>query len=206
MCSKFTGEYPCRSVISIKLQSNLTEITLRHGCSPVNLLHMFRTSFQRTTLKGCFCTDSVVRVNTIWHLFLLNIIHFIIGGKLVGSFCVLVGVLAIAFPVPVIVNNFTYYYTLEQGQPEPLDEEYLETPLGNNRNSYFSSVSVTSSDQDDDDEDNNIEIDNNTNMNQNNNTNSKDILVTGANGIIKPQSSQDSGNMDNVHFEVESPV
>ena len=28
ICSKFTGEQPCRSVISIKLQSNFTEITL----------------------------------------------------------------------------------------------------------------------------------------------------------------------------------
>ena len=35
--SKFTGEKPCRSVISIKLHSNFTEIILRHGCSPVNL-------------------------------------------------------------------------------------------------------------------------------------------------------------------------
>ena len=32
-CSKFTGEHPCRSVISIKLQSNFIEITLWHGCS-----------------------------------------------------------------------------------------------------------------------------------------------------------------------------
>ena len=40
-----TGEYPFQSVISIKLQSNFTEITLWHGCSPVNLLHIFRTHF-----------------------------------------------------------------------------------------------------------------------------------------------------------------
>ena len=43
ICSKFTGEHPCRRVISIKLKSNFVEITLRHGCSPVNLLHIFRT-------------------------------------------------------------------------------------------------------------------------------------------------------------------
>ena len=46
---KFTGEYPCRSVISIKLLCNFTEITLRHGCSPVNLLHIFRTPFTENT-------------------------------------------------------------------------------------------------------------------------------------------------------------
>ena len=49
ICSKFTGEHPCQSVISIKLQNNLIEITLRHGCSPVNLLHIFRTRFLKNT-------------------------------------------------------------------------------------------------------------------------------------------------------------
>ena len=49
ICSKFTGEHPCRSVISIKLQSNFIEIALRHGCSPVSLLYIFRTPFPRNT-------------------------------------------------------------------------------------------------------------------------------------------------------------
>ena len=35
---KFTGENPCRKAISINLQSNFIEITLRHGCSAVTLL------------------------------------------------------------------------------------------------------------------------------------------------------------------------
>ena len=48
-CSKFTGEHQCRSAISIKLQNNFIEITLRHGCSPVNLLHIFRTPFLKNT-------------------------------------------------------------------------------------------------------------------------------------------------------------
>ena len=47
--NKFTGEHPCRSAISIKLQSNFIEIALRHGCSPENLLHIFRTSFLKNT-------------------------------------------------------------------------------------------------------------------------------------------------------------
>ena len=47
--SKFTGEHPCRSAISINLQSNIIEITLRHRCSPVNLLHVFRTLFSKNT-------------------------------------------------------------------------------------------------------------------------------------------------------------
>ena len=52
-CSKFTGEHPCRSVISIKLQSNFIESTLWHGCCPVNLLHIFRrTAFSKNTSGG----------------------------------------------------------------------------------------------------------------------------------------------------------
>ena len=39
ICSKFTGEHPCRSAISIKLQANLL----------VNLLHIFRTPFIKNT-------------------------------------------------------------------------------------------------------------------------------------------------------------
>ena len=47
--SKFTGEHPCQSVISIKLLCNFIEIALRHGCSSVNLLRIFRTAFSRNT-------------------------------------------------------------------------------------------------------------------------------------------------------------
>ena len=54
ICSKFTIEHPCRSTISIKLQSNFIEITLRHGCSPVNFLHISGHFFLRTPLSGCF--------------------------------------------------------------------------------------------------------------------------------------------------------
>ena len=52
ICSKFTGEYPCRSVITIKLQSNFIEITLRHGCSPENLLFIFRTPYPKNISGG----------------------------------------------------------------------------------------------------------------------------------------------------------
>ena len=49
ICSKFTEEHPCQSAISIKLQRNCIETPLRHQCSPVNLLHIFRTSFPKNT-------------------------------------------------------------------------------------------------------------------------------------------------------------
>ena len=47
ICSKFAGEHPCRSVISINC--NFIKIALWCGCSPVNLLHIFRTPFSRNT-------------------------------------------------------------------------------------------------------------------------------------------------------------
>ena len=70
ICSKFTREHPCRSVISIKLQSNFTEITLRHGCSPVSLLCIFRTPFFESTsreLKGCFWLKNILLLNLLKH-------------------------------------------------------------------------------------------------------------------------------------------
>ena len=49
ICSKCTEEYLCRSAISVKLLCNFTEIELSHGCSPVNLNHIFRTPFLKNT-------------------------------------------------------------------------------------------------------------------------------------------------------------
>ena len=49
ICSKFTAEHPCQNVISVKLLCNFIEIALRQGCSPVNLLHIFRAPFLENT-------------------------------------------------------------------------------------------------------------------------------------------------------------
>ena len=57
MCSRFTGEHPCWSAISIKCDFNFIEIALLHGCSPVNLLHIFRTllnTFEHLRTKNTF--------------------------------------------------------------------------------------------------------------------------------------------------------
>ena len=49
LCSKFTREHPCRSVISI----NLLWISYCNcNCCPVNLLHIFRTPFPKNTSGG----------------------------------------------------------------------------------------------------------------------------------------------------------
>ena len=44
LCSKFTGEHPRGSVISMKVLQ-FSEITFRHECASANLLHIFRTFF-----------------------------------------------------------------------------------------------------------------------------------------------------------------
>ena len=48
ICSKFTGERPYRRV----MLCNFIEITFWHGCSPVNLQHIFRTSSLENTYGG----------------------------------------------------------------------------------------------------------------------------------------------------------
>ena len=50
--NKFTAEHLCRSVISIKLLCSFIENTLRHGCSTVNLTHIFRAPFFKNTSEG----------------------------------------------------------------------------------------------------------------------------------------------------------
>ena len=41
----------CRRTNFTELQSNFIEITLQHRCSPVNMLHIFRTAIARTPLE-----------------------------------------------------------------------------------------------------------------------------------------------------------
>ena len=72
ICGKFTGENPCRSVFSITLLCNFIVITFRHGCSPVNLLHIFRILFPKNTSR---------RLPLIFVNFVLNC-HYHINNQL----------------------------------------------------------------------------------------------------------------------------
>ena len=44
---------------SIKLHLLITEITLQHECSPVCLLHIFRTSFPKSIFRGVKVAETV---------------------------------------------------------------------------------------------------------------------------------------------------
>ena len=92
ICSKFTGEHPCQNAISIKLQNNFIEIALWHGCSPVNLLYIFRTPFLKTTSEWLlleFCLTVVVNpVSLIYDGCLAIVEHLASKSVLSAQFAV----------------------------------------------------------------------------------------------------------------------
>ena len=50
--SKFAGEHPYWGFIPVNVLRKFIEITLRHGCSSVSLLHISRTPFHKNTSGG----------------------------------------------------------------------------------------------------------------------------------------------------------
>ena len=52
ICSKFSREQLCRSVISINLQCIFVEITRLHACFHVNLPHIWRALLYQNTCSG----------------------------------------------------------------------------------------------------------------------------------------------------------
>ena len=88
ICSKFTGERPCRNVISIKLLCNIIEITLRYGYSPGNLLHIFKTPFPRNTSRWLLLdvengTREIIAENKLW---CINVALLIVDQINLGNF------------------------------------------------------------------------------------------------------------------------
>ena len=70
ICSKFTGEQPYRSVISIKLLCNFIEIPLRHGYSPLLAAYFQNTFLQdhlwrATSEKGSTNAMNINKINTL---------------------------------------------------------------------------------------------------------------------------------------------
>ena len=73
----FTGEQPFWSVISIKLQSNVTIITLWRGCSLVILVHISRIPFHRNTSGWLLLKKNIRYVKTFQWLLLKFIMKMI---------------------------------------------------------------------------------------------------------------------------------
>ena len=71
-------------MISIKLQSWFIEITLGHGCSPVNLLHIFRTPILRNTSGGLLLKSTNRRSSGSFRSYVL---HLPFNILLVVVFC-----------------------------------------------------------------------------------------------------------------------
>ena len=63
--SKITGKRPFQSASSVKLLCNFIEMTLWHGCSTVNLLHIFRTTFPKNTSEGILLENSLIKTSSI---------------------------------------------------------------------------------------------------------------------------------------------
>ena len=49
---------------------DLNKITLQHGCSPVNLLHIFGTLFPKSTSEGLFLNHRVLTLANVFDFFL----------------------------------------------------------------------------------------------------------------------------------------
>ena len=87
ICSKLTGEHPCRTVISIKLQSSFIEITVRHGCSPVNFLHNFRTPFLKMLLESAFGFRELCFIKTMRTREISSRVKFLISAWVEKNLC-----------------------------------------------------------------------------------------------------------------------
>ena len=72
--SKFIGEHPCRSAISINLLCSFIEVALQHGRSPVNFMHIFRPPFYKNTSGGLLLFFALFFVRTIFDLTLLCLV------------------------------------------------------------------------------------------------------------------------------------
>ena len=73
---------PMPKMISIKFQSNSIGIALRHRCSPVNLLHIFRTPFPTNTSLFLMTVSQYLGIIQIWRN--LNEHHYWMSNTIIN--------------------------------------------------------------------------------------------------------------------------
>ena len=124
ICSKVTGEHPCRSDFN-KVVSNFIEIALQHGCSPVNLLHIFKKPFLGNSsgwllLYRCgFCRCTLFTLMILFinkqvkakQYFPADKYMFKISNRNTSARCEICSKLTIKTPVS-LLSNLSVYHTL----------------------------------------------------------------------------------------------
>ena len=71
--------YRITPISKCDLNSNFIKIALRHGCSPVNLLHFSEHLFIRTLLEGCFCSTFSYQFKKNWINYFMKILFLSIA-------------------------------------------------------------------------------------------------------------------------------
>ena len=89
---------------------NFIEITLRHVCSPVNLLHIFRTPFPKKNPYGCFCNSLMALVeisNAVFTEFIENVSNFPLLKSFWSASFLVKAILSFIFQLlPIIIKCF----------------------------------------------------------------------------------------------------
>ena len=69
-----------------EVQSNFIEIALRYGCSPINLLHIFRTSFLKNTSGWLLMVILVCKKHVLFYVNISSIISLEILNKDIDNY------------------------------------------------------------------------------------------------------------------------
>ena len=94
ICSTFTGEHPCRSVISVQLFCSFIGITFQHGCSPVKLLHIFKTPFPNNTSGGLLFANTHSTMGTLRTSMIVTRVRLSLEGT---DFCIYIKFIIVGF-------------------------------------------------------------------------------------------------------------
>ena len=114
ICCKFTGT----PMPKCDFNKVAVAITLRHGCSPVNLLHIFRTPFPRNASGRILLKNTWHKEKDWWEgfqleKFILSLIHksiiYFVSLNLVHKICYVRSRSKILIELDIFIKNITYF-------------------------------------------------------------------------------------------------